>query len=165
MNALIASCLTERGKHFVLKTRNIFRVLVNSNGSTNLYICLGENWVKAFICARWKDSSKSGGTSGPLLQSIFFLLSCQHSFRGTRLFVFVNDENLFSNEALCNDFSGSVDGSCCLGAVCVCGGDLVCRSHSFPAITTSMYITSYISALHPVNCVLCQLDYANDMKS
>lgn len=160
MNALIASCLTERGKHFVLKTRNIFRVLVNSNGSTNLYICLEENWVKAFICARWKDSSKSGGTSGPLLQSIFFLLSCQHSFRGTRLFVFVNDENLFSNEALCNDFSGSVDGSCCLGAVCVGGGPgvqepLIPSYHHFH-VHYIIYQRSAPSQLRALSARLCK---------
>lgn len=55
-----------KGKTFLLRTRKTFRVLVNSNGSSGQYICFGKNWVKAFISARWEESSEKYRDVRPL---------------------------------------------------------------------------------------------------
>lgn len=90
------------------------------------------------------------------------LLSCWHSFRRARLFLCTHDEHLFSNPTLpvlSYQVPGQIKLSWCLGRKPgVSGGP------SPAIITLSMYSTSYISPLHTVNCLLCQLNYANDNK-
>lgn len=158
MNALLPVWLKVK-KHSVLNTPNIFRVLVNSNGSTKQYICHGKNWVKAFIFARWRDSSQSRRTTSPLLYSISFCFYAIIHLEGQGCLYLQMMKIYFQIKV-------PVMSSQALGWITLFWrpGGKPGWGLPFPAINTlSAYSTSYISPMHPVNCLFCQIDYANGM--
>lgn len=165
MNALLPVWLKVK-KHSVLNTPNIFRVLVNSNGSAEQYICHGQNWVKAFIweTQRWETQDGETHLKVEGQQALCYIPFpfCFHAI------IHLEGQGCLYLQMMKSYFQIKVPvmSSQALGRITLFWrpGGKPGRGLPFPAINTlSAYSTSYISPMHPVNCLLCQIDYANGM--